>query len=108
MSIARCSTREQAERFRGMELRLPFEAAGPLPDGEYYHWQIIGLRVVTTDGQSLGKVVHILETGANDVYILRTEQGQEHLIPAIEKVIKRVDLVDGVIEIEPIPGLLHD
>jgi 16S rRNA processing protein RimM len=108
VTIRGCSSREQAERFRGMELRLPFETVEPLAEGEYYHWQILGLQVVTTDGQALGEVVQILETGANDVYIVRAEQGAEQLIPAIEQVIKHIDLVKGIIEIEIISGLFHE
>jgi 16S rRNA processing protein RimM len=108
ITILGCSSRDQADRYRGLELRLPFESVEPLPDGEYYYWQILGLHVVTTDGQSLGEIAQILETGANDVYIVRNEQGQEQLIPAIEPVIKRIDLEKGILEIEIIPGLFEE
>jgi 16S rRNA processing protein RimM len=106
LTLAGCASREQAERFRGMELRLPFDEVAPLPEGEYYFWQILGLSVIATDGRELGEVVDILETGANDVYIVRDQDGQEKLIPAIAQVIKQVDLVEGIIQIELLPGLL--
>ena len=108
VTISDCSSREQAELFRGMELRLPFDDVEPLPEGEYYYWQILGLQVVTTDGESLGEVAQILQTGANDVHIVRSKQGEEQLIPAIEQVIKHVDLVKGKIEVEIISGLFNE
>ncbi len=89
-----------------MEIRIPFDEADPLPAGEYYYWQILGLRVRTIEGEYLGEVSQILETGANDVYIVRTDDGEDLLIPAIRSVIQKIDLEHGVIEIEVIPGLL--
>ncbi len=106
VNLAGCSTRDQAELYRGLEILLPFDQAEPLPQGEYYYWQILGLRVVTLSGDHLGEVAEILETGANDVYIVRDEQDTEILIPAIPSVIKRVDLEEGILQVELLPGLL--
>jgi 16S rRNA processing protein RimM len=91
-----------------LEIRLPFEQVEPLPEGQFYYWQILGLKVTTSDGQHLGEVVQILETGANDVYIVRDQEGQDQLIPAINQVIKRIDLDNGNLEVQLIPGLLDD
>jgi 16S rRNA processing protein RimM len=77
----------------------------PLPDGQYYHRQIIGLKVRTTQGELLGDVTEILTGKSNDNYIVRGERG-EVLIPAIEDVIRSIDLKRGEIVIEPITGLL--
>ncbi len=78
-----------------------------LPDGEYYHHQLLGLAIVSDEGIDLGKMTGILETGANDVYIVRTPEGREVLLPAIDSVILKIDLVHGQIVVHLIPGLLE-
>jgi len=98
-------SREQAEALRGAEIALPLGVVPPLPEGTYYWWQILGLRVVSDEGQELGQVDEILETGANDVYSVRDMTGAELLIPAIESVILDVDLEVGEIKVHLIPGL---
>ena len=77
----------------------------PLPDGQYYHHQLIGLKVRTTGGELLGEVTEVLTGRSNDNYIVRGDRG-EVLIPAIEDVIKSVDIAQGLITIEAIEGLL--
>jgi 16S rRNA processing protein RimM len=98
-------SREQAETLRGAEIALPLSAVSPLPEGTYYWWQILGMRVVSDEGQELGQVDEILETGANDVYAVRDLTGAELLIPAIESVILDVDLQAGEITVHLLPGL---
>jgi 16S rRNA processing protein RimM len=77
----------------------------PLPEGQYYHHQLLGLHVVTTGGKSLGTISEILPGQSNDNYIVAGPRGQV-LIPAIEDVIQSVDLNKGEMVIEPLPGLL--
>lgn len=79
-----------------------------LPEGEYYHHQLLGLQVITDQDQILGKLEKILETGANDVYIVRSENGPEILLPAIDPVILKIDLDSGCIIVHLIPGLLPE
>ncbi len=98
-------SREAAELMRGQEIALPLEDVPPLPEGTYYHWQIIGLQVVSDDGAVLGTVAEIIETGANDVYLVRDDAGAELLLPAIESVILAVDLENEEIKVHLIPGL---
>ena len=74
----------------------------PLPAGEYYWHQLIGLRVVTVDGAPVGTIQEILRTGSNDVYVT-----EGPLIPAIADVIERVDLELKEVVIRPLPGLLE-
>jgi 16S rRNA processing protein RimM len=76
-----------------------------LPEGQYYHHQIIGLQVKTTQGKLLGSITSILTGKSNDNYIVQGAKG-EILIPAIEDVIKIIDLEHGCIIIEAIDGLL--
>jgi 16S rRNA processing protein RimM len=80
----------------------------PLPEGEYYHHQLLGLQVVDENGIQLGRLKQILETGANDVYIVQTEQGKEILLPAIDSVLRAIDLAQGQIVVHLLPGLLPD
>ena len=79
--------------------------AGPLPEGQYYHHQIIGLQVRTTQGEVLGSVSQVLTGKSNDNYLVQGADG-EIIIPAIEDVVKSIDLDGGCITIEAIEGLL--
>jgi 16S rRNA processing protein RimM len=98
--------RTTAEKLRGLDVELPRDEAGPAPRGQFYWHQVIGLTVEDiTSGQTLGTVRDILETGANDVYIVDSPSG-EILIPAIKSVVKRIDPEAGRMLIEPLPGLL--
>ena len=108
MTLPGCTSREQADLFRGVEINLRFDEVEPLPEGEYYYWQILGLQVSTVEGKPLGEVVQILETGANDVYVVRSVDGKDQLLPAIEPVIKDIDLESGKLVVELLPGLLVD
>jgi 16S rRNA processing protein RimM len=94
-----------AGQFRGELLRVPLSEAVPLPNDHYYWHQIVGLEVRSTDGQLLGHVDEIIRTGANDVYVVHGPRG-EVLIPAIEDVVRDIDLASGRIVVELIPGLL--
>jgi 16S rRNA processing protein RimM len=77
----------------------------PLPDHTYYRDQIVGLRVVTTAGETLGTITEILVTGSNDVYVVRDEQ-RETLIPALKEIVREVDVTGGRMVIDPVDGLL--
>ncbi|MFW5867459.1 MAG: ribosome maturation factor RimM [Armatimonadota bacterium] len=94
--------RDQAEAIRNQILRIERPDIPPPPEGAHYDFQIIGLRVVTTDGRDLGRVEQILRTGANDIY----ELDSEILIPAVSNVVQEIDLDEGRIVIEPMEGLL--
>jgi 16S rRNA processing protein RimM len=108
LCIEGCEDRKAAERWRGAELFISFGDAEPLREHEYYYWQIIGLKVQTEDGQHLGRLEQIIETGVNDVYLVRTETGGELLLPAIESVIRDVDLEGQKIVVHLLPGLLAE
>jgi 16S rRNA processing protein RimM len=97
---------EQAEKLRGKALEIHYRQLETLPEGQYYHFQLIGLEVWTTQGQRIGKVVRVLSTPANDNYVVASEKG-EILIPAIEDVVKGIDLEAKRITIEAIKGLLE-
>ncbi len=87
-----CNTPEETARYRNKLVSVRVDELPPLPEGEYYHHQLIGLAVVTEAGETVGVLAEILETGANDVYLVRKTDGTELLLPAIEDVILAVDL----------------
>ncbi len=97
--------RDTAFRYRNSTVNLNEPSAPVLKQGEYLCDQLIGLSVVTTDGEIIGRVEEIFGTGSNDVYVVRSE-GSEHLIPAIKDVIKEIDLEGGKIVIQVMKGLL--
>ena len=79
----------------------------PLPEGKVYQHQIFGLRVVTDDGRELGTLSEILETGANDVYVVKATDGKEVLLPAIPDVILGIDLPNNEIKVHVLEGLIE-
>ncbi len=92
LQIEGITTRNEAEALRGTIVRIDRSQAAPLAEDEYYHFEILGLRVVDEEGHDLGHVIEILETGANDVYIVQRPDGSELLLPAIRSVILAIDL----------------
>jgi 16S rRNA processing protein RimM len=102
-----CEDRGTAEMLRGYLIQVPLEEATPLEEGEYYEHQILGLGVWTASGEYLGEVVEILYTGANDVYVIRSDDPSEDeiLIPAIQGVVLEVDLAAGRLVAELPEGL---
>lgn len=100
--------RNAAEALRGMMVYVHIDDAVPLEEGEYYLFQIAGARVITEAGDEIGILTDVLETGANDVYVIIAPDGQEILIPAIPEVIKQVDTEKHVVTINPLDGLLPD
>ena len=96
--------RNAAEALRGALVQVPEGEAWKLPRGRYYWHQIIGLRAVTAAGRELGAIKDILETGANDVYVVETARG-ELLIPAIKQVVKEIAPERGVMVVELLPGM---
>jgi 16S rRNA processing protein RimM len=96
--------RTRAEGFRGQWVWIPISEAVGLEEGEVYVHQMIGLRVVTVDGEELGKIVEILETGANLVYVVRGAGGQI-LLPDIGEVVVRIDLEAQQVTVRLLEGL---
>jgi len=100
-------TPEAAGKLRNILVSVPAKDRPALAEGEYYHHQLVGLRVETDTGTSLGLLAEIMVTGANDVYVVTDEAGHELLLPAIEPVILSVDLAAGILKVHLLPGLLE-
>ena len=93
--------RDQAEKLRDSVLNVSRDRIPELPEGQYYDFQIVGLRVVTADGRDLGRITEVLRTGANDVYL--TDQV---LVPAVDRFIRSIDLERGAMVVEGLDELL--
>jgi len=98
--------RNQADTLRELFVMIPLEDAVPLEEGEFYLYQLIGLEVQTDGGIKLGTLTEVLETGANDVYIIDSPQYGEVLIPATPETIIKTDLDEGLIVVKLLDGLL--
>lgn len=99
--------RETARGLRDQYLQVPEDSLEPLPEGEYYRFQLIGLAVHTADGRELGTLVDVMGTGAADVYTVKGPLG-EVLLPATAEVITEIDLTAGTMTVDPLPGLLPE
>lgn len=99
---------EQVAKYRSQTVFVPVADRPVLPEGEYYHHQILGLQVVDEDGTDLGFITEIIETGANDVYVVSKEGRlvRDVLIPAIKDVLLDVNLETHLMKIHLLPGLI--
>ena len=96
---------EKAQELVGAALQVDRAESPELPEGLYYHFEIIGAEVFTDEERYLGKVVDILETGASDVYVVRDGK-QEYLIPSHPEVVTEIDRERRKIRVHPLEGLL--
>ena len=124
IKLAGIDSIEKAGPFRGEELAVTIDSLPDNPPGVYYHYEILGIDVVTLDGQRLGTLTEVVETGSNDVFVVspdgdetRREAANEDsgkgpnnsgeiLIPVLDGVIVAVDKENGVMTIDPPAGLI--
>lgn len=92
--------------YKGKDLLIPRDQAVPLEENENFIADLIDLEVVTDEGKTLGTLVDVMETGANDVYVVETPDGQEILLPAIRDCILDVDLEAQKMTVHVLEGLL--
>jgi 16S rRNA processing protein RimM len=105
LTIAGIEDREAAATLRDTVLQVRETDLPPLPDDEYYRFQLLGLSVVGAGGEELGRVTDVISAPENDVYVVQGEHG-EVLIPAVDDVVQDIDLATGRITVEVVPGLL--
>ncbi len=105
LKLAGVQTRDEAQALRGQILYVPEAEAVRLPGDSYFWHQILGLRVRSDAGEELGEVAEIMQTGSNDVYVVRKDS-REILIPAIKDVVQDIDIAAGVMTVHIIEGLL--
>lgn len=99
-------TPEEVGIFRNQYIQVSADDRPPLPQGEFYHHQLLGLRVFSEQDDSLGEITEILSTGANDVLVVSSEKHGEILIPFIDDAIVDVNLERGEMRVHLLPGLL--
>ena len=97
-------SRNSAELIRGASLEVPSSELKPLPKGEYYRFQLLGLEVQSAEGRLLGRISNVIPTGSNDVYEISSDTGV-FLIPATDEVVKSIDIGKGCMIIEILKGL---
>ena len=93
------------ERYKGKSLYVTREHAEKLEKDEYFIADLIDLRAVSDEGEDLGILYDVLQTGANDVYVLRKEGQADLLVPAIRDCIRSVDIEGGIITVHLLDGL---
>lgn len=91
---------------KGMDLLVTRENAIPLAEGENFIVDMVGCKVITDEDETLGELVDVMQTGANDVYIVKTKQGKEVLLPAIKECVLEKDIKNKLIRVHIMKGLL--
>lgn len=99
---------EAAGKLRNLFLGVTPDQLHPLPEGSYYHFQLIGMQVEDVDKGNLGLLAEVLETGANDVYVVKSDVYGEILIPAIKQVVVGVDVHRQRLTVKLLDGLLGE
>lgn len=97
---------EQAERLKGLYIKINRKNAVELPKDSYFIVDLLGLEVYTTQDKLLGKIDDIFPTGSNDVYVVKDELGKQILIPALKTVVKSIDIDNKKIIVELPKGLI--
>ena len=93
------------EKYKGMSLLVARKDALELREGQYYLADLIDLQVLLEDGTSLGVLTEVLQTGANDVYVVKTKEDKELLIPAIKDCILEVNMETRCMKVHLLEGL---
>lgn len=106
LDLETVNDRDHADILRDKWVLIAMEDAIPLEDGEFYLFQLVGLTVETTDGEVLGTIKDVLETGANDVYVVEGGSYGEVLVPAAPHVVRSIDLDAQRVTVELPEGLL--
>ena len=105
LQFAELSTIEEAEALKNTILYADRADLGELPEGVYYIADLIGMTVQDEDGEKIGTIKEVLQTGANDVYVVRREEKKDLLIPVIEDAVKGVDLEKRTVTVTLLDGL---
>ncbi|MDD2498026.1 MAG: ribosome maturation factor RimM [Desulfitobacteriaceae bacterium] len=105
IKFAGVNNRDEGETLKGGLLQISHEEVVPLPPGHYYHFQIVGLNVFDHHGEKIGRVKEILKTGANDIYVVKRDEGKDLLVPALKKIVREIDVAAGRMVVDLPPGL---
>ena len=106
LKVKQIPDRNEAEKYRSKELYVDREHALPLEEDEYYICDIIGAKVITDTEEEFGTLTDVLQTGANDVYVVKMKDGNEVLLPVIKECVLDVDVENGIVKVHIMPGLV--
>lgn len=98
---------EDAEKFVGKTFYIDEANTRELEEDEYMIADLVGLDAQTTEGQSLGKVTDVLQYTANDIYVIKSEDGKEYLVPALKEFVPEINIKENKMVINPVKGLLE-
>lgn len=94
------------EKYKGKDLLIERKQAVPLQKNEYFICDIIGSNVVTEKGEEVGTLKEVLQTGANDVYVVKTKEGKEVLFPVIDECVLDINTEEKVVTVRLMPGIM--
>lgn len=97
---------EEAEKLKNLQIKIDSDEVEELEENEFYFHEIIGCQVFDENDRNLGEIIDILTPGANDVWVIKGEEGKEILIPYIEDVVKQIDITNKKVNIEVMEGLI--
>lgn len=97
---------DEAEKLKGLYMKIDRAHAVKLPKDSFFITDILGMSVYDENNSLLGKLVDVIQTGSNDVYVVKNDEGKEILIPALKSVVKEVSLEEGRISVILPKGLL--
>jgi 16S rRNA processing protein RimM len=106
LRVEEVTSRDDADRMRQLYVFVSLEDAVPLADDEFYLYQVIGLKMETQDGQVLGVIKRVMETGANDVYVVQSEEHGEILFPITPETLIEHDIDGGIVYVNLLDGLI--
>ena len=107
LSLAEVANREEAAALGGAWVYLRRQDLDPLPEDEYYWFELVGAEVSTVGGRRLGRVARVTEAGAHDLLVVQAPGRPELLIPVTEQMVPRLDSEAGRVVVDPPPGLLE-
>jgi len=105
LKLEGCNNRDSANGLRSQMVQVPEDEGLPLEEGEYYLYQLIGLQVYEEDGGKLGVISEVIETKANNVFVVKNAD-DEILLPDISDVIRDIDFDIGIVTVRLMPGLI--
>lgn len=107
LQLSGVTDRSTAEGFAGELIEAADTDVRRNDADSFFIHELIGLRAITPDGRELGRVTEVLQTGANDVYVVKGEKG-EILVPAVGEVVTSIDLTAGILHMTPLPGMVDE
>lgn len=93
------------EIYRQKDLYVTREQAVPLEENEYFIADLIGLKAVSDEGEELGEIADVLQTAANDIYVIKKQGTSDLLVPAVKECVLSVDIAGGIVTLHLLPGL---